>query len=490
MENNAQPEEHGRGSNSESADTEPKRRKVSAAINRTLEAWFRRRELPENQNFFSDSEEDEEDDDDTPEYKKKTRKFRRALRSFFGTQVSREEISTTPAAERTEQPERPAVEATVAEQQVQTPEANAPHYEVPFDPMVAAQYEQRLRGELPATEPAEASEAPTVSATHAPGEASTPADSAAAPEAASAETPTPAETPEQPEAAAEVPARDGATEWVLIDRTQEQAQQQRAAERPDQSAPEVTKRDLKRVETKRYYGNRHRKRDVRELNEQARDLQDEQKEAERNAKTQTKAQEQLRERLARIETAFAAQSAAQKAEQKAQAARAAEVQPAAPAEHHVEASQTLERPTESVKEILAKREKPNQQPESEQMAQQARELANAHYETTMQPQAVMEKVEQAAEQNIAIEGLFERRHEVKDEDSALQNAGGSATASLPQTQTAMPFLSVQAQSPKKQPNVKDNVLSYIAPEYKQAARNGFFAAILLLAIILVIFFMR
>lgn len=473
MENNAQPEEHGRGSNSESADTDPKRRKVSAAINRTLEAWFRRRELPENQNFFSDSEEDEEDDDDTPEYKKKTSKFRRALRSFFGTQVSREEIPAAPAAERTEQQPEQLASNNQAEQ-TQPAEANQPRYETPFDPMVAAQYERRLRGESPTSErndnqpqttPEELPEVPET-ATEASGEP-------------------------QAEATADLPMRDGANEWVLIDRTQDQVQQQRAAERPDQPVPEVTKRDLKRVETKRYYGNRHRKRDVRELNEQVVDLKDEQKEAEQNAKTQTKAQEQLRERLARIETAFAAQSAAQKAEQQqAQAARAAETRPANTVERQVEATPPAERPTESVKEILAKREKPTQQPESTQMAQQARELANAHYEKTLQPQTVMEKVEQAAEQNIAIEGLFERRHEVKDEDSAMQNAGGSATASLPQTQTAMPFLSVQAQSPKKQPNVKDNVLSYIAPEYKQAARNGFFAAILLLAIILVIFFMR
>lgn len=445
MENSTQPPERSSDSTPEDAKTEPKRRKVSAAINRTLEDWFRRRQLPENHSFFAETEEDE-DDEETPEHKKKTSKIRTALRSFFGTQVSKEDVQPTEESEKSE--------STATTEAVSSAENTQPvtTIEAPIDPVVASQYESRLRDERTPNEP-------TVEQ-----QPSEPVESEAAPEAPTPPSPA-AERPMQfVDIPTDVPLRHTQSETVILDR----------------SRPGVAPEQLKKAETMDRLRNRKRRKEIRRTNRRVEEIEKIQKDTDKAANKQTKAQLEMMQRMEQIERALQ-----ERAEEQNITQQKIEALPKAP--ERVIETKVIERPAESVKEILQKR-----QPERVAAQPAAQELARARYES-MQPQAVMEQVEKAAEENIAIEGLFERRHEVKDEDSALHQTGSGGSAQKPVRPfagAAAPFLNVTAAPTQKIIQTKDNMMQYVAPEYKQAVRNGFWAAMVLLVFMLLMFFIR
>lgn len=112
------------------------------------------------------------------------------------------------------------------------------------------------------------------------------------------------------------------------------------------------------------------------------------------------------------------------------------------------------------------------------------------HDTVSRPEMVLHEVETAAEQNIPIEGLYERRHEIKDEavsqagSSPLQYDGGRAShvsQVLQSPEFARTQRMPQLQTEDEQPATR---------LYSRAARTGVVTAIVLLALLLVAFFLH
>lgn len=100
------------------------------------------------------------------------------------------------------------------------------------------------------------------------------------------------------------------------------------------------------------------------------------------------------------------------------------------------------------------------------------------------PEVILEKVVAAAEKNVPIEAVFERRHEVKDKDTARQQAArmaAGAFASQGSYDRGTQKLDAFADDISKQ-NL-DSPLSKAAL-YKKAALSGFWTGLILFAILL------
>lgn len=114
-------------------------------------------------------------------------------------------------------------------------------------------------------------------------------------------------------------------------------------------------------------------------------------------------------------------------------------------------------------------------------------------ELLKKPEVVLQRVEQAVEKNVAIERLYERRHEVKDEPQATMVAS-TAASSPTATSPALSNPTSQSQdAPKVYANayhqLSANSTSYQTQPYRQAVRNGFLgAAVLLVALLLMTMF--
>ncbi len=121
-------------------------------------------------------------------------------------------------------------------------------------------------------------------------------------------------------------------------------------------------------------------------------------------------------------------------------------------------------------------------PLAEQVVQQT--------EKQQRPEAVLERVEVAAEQGIPVEAIYERRHESKDRFDASGVGGGPSGGNSPillaealqkrhATSQAERAYNVNSAEPNKQLTTQ--------PAYKNAVKNGFLAAIVLLIFVAILF---
>lgn len=110
-------------------------------------------------------------------------------------------------------------------------------------------------------------------------------------------------------------------------------------------------------------------------------------------------------------------------------------------------------------------------------------------ESLATPQAVLEEVEEAAAKNIPLEKLFEKRQEIKDVPGDLPVAAAAGGAVV--TQSTSPQLSL-AQSALADSNdngsSRQNLVQLLrdTPQYRQAAVNGVWGAVLVLLVLAVI----
>lgn len=154
---------------------------------------------------------------------------------------------------------------------------------------------------------------------------------------------------------------------------------------------------------------------------------------------------------------------------------------------------TFERPRveqqlapQSVKEILAKRRVESVPAPAEKRTEAP---AQTNYEQP-KPEVVQKVATEVSEQSIAFEGLLDRRHEVKDEANFLAHQyggqSGNTTVSSQQTMVSVnPTDHSQNQINKKVPNIKT-----LDAQYKKAALNGVWAAVILLVFLAILFFVR
>lgn len=423
--------------------SEKSRERRLFGIGQTLEAWLQRRSLGEQEAPYEESEAEEDDDDDTESERKtkeKTRKFRRLLRSFFGGQVERDPIPIeTPAVQTVEQQPTPVM--AIPEQ--------------PFDPMVAVSYEAQVstpqeQEQTTDTEPTEAVESPV-----APAQ-----EREIAPE----------EVPTEPVFIEATPAPVAPINEVEVplgprDNSGSLPRDREAPAKIERNTAQ--ERDLKKLEKKERRHNRRDKREVRELKERTVKLE--------------KSQEDTIKRMKKTEVA-------KKPEVSAPSVKTPEVVTVQPERKSKEEISVVDRPAESIKEILEKRKIP-QSPES---------LARSDYES-LRPETVQQQVEKAAEQDVAIEGMFERRHETKDADAQQQQhvtAVGSS-ASAPPLYPPIGSVSSPLTAPAPQQGVNPQLPPLLSTnsqptkqDYQRAARNGVMAALILLLFIALMAFLR
>lgn len=104
-------------------------------------------------------------------------------------------------------------------------------------------------------------------------------------------------------------------------------------------------------------------------------------------------------------------------------------------------------------------------------------------EALKKPEAVLREVAAAAEKNVALEGLYERRHEVKDDAvklaAAPAAAGGASSIPAPQDTSAA---ASSGQAPASSRAVQ---LLQEAAQHRQAAQSGFWAALIILVFLMV-----
>lgn len=472
--------------------TGSKRRKVSVAINQTLQAWVQRRSLPENESPFSEETVESTDDDgETSETKEKTSKFRSLFKAFFGKQVEKatipdteppkdateasqasseapvtSELTPIASAEETtaEQPEiiqpieaepageavQPGLEAETTPEVTPEPEQNVTAQESPLDPVVAAEYERQARAEAQATE----SETP--------------------PEAQSAE-PAEVEVPLQNERTTSAATGEGAA-----DASSDSSERRYFI--PKHMASET---EVRRIEKRERRHNRQRKHQEKELAEKTHKLEKAQKSQQKELEKIAAAPVKVVETTSKIPE----QAPQPPQPEKVKKLEKAEAVPRK--ETEVKEVKAAERPPESLKEILAKRQQERllvtpEKPES---------LARANYET-MRPETVLQQVEKAAEEDVAIEGLFELRHEVKDTDDAFTQAS-STGATITGVRQAGSHASYDPPAPTPSVSApqavtvrKEHIDPIIRDEYTKAARNGFLAAVVVLIFIALMVFVR
>lgn len=144
----------------------------------------------------------------------------------------------------------------------------------------------------------------------------------------------------------------------------------------------------------------------------------------------------------------------------------------------------IERPSLAQVERTVSKEKTKAQIKSKTEASEYRAK-----EVPVQPERVLEQVLQAAEKNTPIEKLYEKRHETKDEPSKFDTGLSSG---------AVPIGSVIAQSyhqgsSSNQQTPMENTRKAVTKQagmYRQAAFNGFWAALILIVAILTIALMQ
>ncbi len=102
----------------------------------------------------------------------------------------------------------------------------------------------------------------------------------------------------------------------------------------------------------------------------------------------------------------------------------------------------------------------------------------------------LEQIEAAADSNIALEGLYERSHEIKDDPSrgAYSSSGqhGGAASTIPAAPPPLGPVLARAQAAQR-PKKSHSPQTSIPPLYRQAARNGAWGAGFVLAFLAVAF---
>ena len=124
-----------------------------------------------------------------------------------------------------------------------------------------------------------------------------------------------------------------------------------------------------------------------------------------------------------------------------------------------------------------------------------RDMPKAKEEVEPKPQHIMEQVAQAAEQDVPVERVFERSHEVKDDTSPVVTSGVSAASvgaimanRSAQTQVSTPTTTKH----KPTTNLVDNLpfITEQTPEmYKQAMSAGFAAGLVIIVLGLLAYLM-
>jgi hypothetical protein len=142
---------------------------------------------------------------------------------------------------------------------------------------------------------------------------------------------------------------------------------------------------------------------------------------------------------------------------------------------------------QSVKEILAKRHVEHIPTPVEQRAER---LARTHYEQ-LQPETVLNEVKEVSEKNVALEGLFELRHEAKDENDFTARQSSTQGGRAGSDNNAHQMTSVNPNS-----TLVDKIASKkvsnpsTQQQYKKAAFNGVWAAVILMIFLGILFFIR
>jgi hypothetical protein len=98
----------------------------------------------------------------------------------------------------------------------------------------------------------------------------------------------------------------------------------------------------------------------------------------------------------------------------------------------------------------------------------------------IQPEKILEQVADAAEHNIAVERVFERSHEVKD-DQAMPGAATSVGAVMADRTGSMPYKIAQPIGAQP-PTLLDTHKEVTAEVYRQAMKSGFWAAIAIIVL--------
>lgn len=468
-----------------------------------LQQWLHFRaagEKPEASLTDAETEDSEEDDEEEGSVKR----WRAIFRKFFGSQVTREEqadngvsqtppetvptlplfmtealpqteptpVSTeneSPHAEQTTgvpltaetitpettplvTPEEPAVEEPIIPQ-TEASQTELPFQEVPLDPVAAARYEQSVSEETPVADTAE--------------------------------------LPLTPQATVEnhaIYSRAPIESTPKIDTIAD---------------PDVTDANLRRSNLINTYRNHRRKKDVKQAYRQIDELQ----------KTTEKLEQQIRaERTNTHDTVLQPVAAPLKVETARSQPEVKQPITAAP-------ERTIEKPApkapESVRQILEKRaaspqpievvetvvapvmmqeKAPEKAPA--QIQKQAEKLASQSYEA-VNPVTILEQVEQAAEADVAIESLFEHRHEAKDNDAAYRADDPSTAPAggfVPVTDTPV-INAVQGQINDPANQVARTTPRFSKPQnseeaYLRAAKSGFWSAVVLLVFVAILLIIR
>lgn len=314
----------------------------------------------------------------------------------------------------------------------------------------------------------------------APPETETTADHVTPPTEASAETPPPPEPPEgpppeilpPPEAASPGPAARAAAEHVMAPFSSTESTtptppvERVIVERPRGAAAVAALLGLEYLGRKR--ADRKIRKDVaKQMSRQQKDTRSEFNRADEHARSTAREVREVKDQQRAFETKL----------------NAAKSQEAAPPPE-------IKQPTPELKlpelEVPPTEKQPTvgNIPLAEQVVQQT--------ESLQKPEAVREQVAVAAEQNIPVEAVYERRHEVKkDQPQALGGGGGGPGQSTEPTLLAdalherLPHVDLPGGVPtwQKQPSPATQ------PEdvYKQAIKRGLWGAVALLIFIAILF---
>ncbi len=105
---------------------------------------------------------------------------------------------------------------------------------------------------------------------------------------------------------------------------------------------------------------------------------------------------------------------------------------------------------------------------------------------SIRPELILDRVEDAAEKNIAIESMYERRHEIKDEPAAT--AAQTLPPPMPISQalatSKLPHSGYRPPVPAPQPDLARPIVAS-STVYKQAAQSGFWTGVVLCIFLLI-----
>lgn len=465
-----------------------------------LQQWLNFRANQEKLNQPGEEDIETDDDDDEEEEEGTVKKWRGVFKKFFGKQVSKEvqpvqaEDDTRPAT-----PEQPRLPLFMTEDSAE-------------DPLAALQQEQET------AQPQEAGALPAAEQTAVPAFESSPTQTVV-----ESTTNTPVEVPidpliaahyEQPELqptetsppAGEVvlPLRAASQESPIYSRPTPEVTSRQVGDVYDD---EIARRDevnLNRSNILNTYRNHRRKKDIKETNREVKELKKDQQEATKVLKQQiealaTEIQAKADQPQVQPEAAPVTAAVSGSVEQVPQPPRIEKLPTEKVIPQEIKVKPTETKAPESLKEILQKRPTPEAKPATPLVQQQAEKLASHSYET-VNPNVILEQVEKAAEADVAIEKLFEHRHEAKDSDAAYKTRSPStagAGGSTARGASAQPIHAVNGQIPAQggpigtNARLKTNSKPQNSEEaYKQAAIGGFWAAIMLLVFIGILLIIR